>query len=75
MNEYKIEQGVPIPDINAGRKYKYPWYDLQAGDSFVVKPTDNVLAARVAALRYAKRHGMVFITRMSNKGLRVWRVK
>ena len=44
MNEYKVEKDIPIPTIQRfppHRPSKYPWADLEIGDSFAI-PTDGL---------------------------------
>lgn len=63
----KIEKGVPIPD----RRGKYPWADMDVGDSFFVA-TDKVENFRRNV--YGKnRNGKKFTARAEGNGVRVWR--
>lgn len=73
--EYKIDEAVKIPDPQSGRKFKYPWDKMQPGDSILVGIDDNTTSARSSAFKYAKKHGMIFISRSTSKGLRIWRTK
>lgn len=63
----KIEKGVPVPP---GRD-KYPWADMDVGDSFFVA-TDKVENFKRNV--YAKnRNGKMFTARAEGNGVRVWR--
>lgn len=65
---FKIEKAVPIPRGNA----KYPFKEMQVGDSFFV-PKDRVKNAQIAAYAWAKRNGVVLASRSVDGGLRIWR--
>ena len=73
---YKIEADIPIPVAvkkgGAGRKPKYPFAELQVGESFLVpgKTTDK-FGATVTLAR--KRTGRNFTTRNVEGGVRIWR--
>ena len=75
MSEYKIESGIPIP---GGRRQahnkKYPWNELDVGQSFFVP---GVAANNFAsqASRAGKTYGRRFVVRSMDGGIRVWRVK
>lgn len=82
----EIEKGVPIPewpprvveDFVCGSE-KYPFRDLEIGDSFYVpirygenvQQTAKRIAPRVCRESYGERK---FITRKCLDGVRVWRV-
>lgn len=64
----KIEKGIPI---SSDRRSKYPWADMDVGDSFFVA-TDKVENFRRNV--YAKnRNGKLFVARAEGNGVRVWR--
>jgi len=70
-----IDRNVPIPKYagQRGSTEKYPWSQMDVGDSFVVgaKRAKTVRGCYVAA---GKRLGRKFATRMTPEGLRVWRI-
>ena len=73
-----IEKNVPIPSLRSTRKAKYPFGAMEPGDSFFwatdgTREGDN--RVRVAAGRYGERHGMKFVLRNEDGGLRVWRTE
>lgn len=81
LPEYKIESGIPIPDVGRGRgpESKYPFAKMKVGDSFFYEGSRSRLSA--AAFRFCAfwKNGEKFSTRSSIengvKGFRVWRVK
>jgi hypothetical protein len=73
---YKIEKGVPIPDdLIQDLKRKYPFAELEVGDSFVVAGRDMRKAMR-AADQYKRRHqGWSYRAKRLDDGtVRLWRV-
>jgi len=70
---FTIEAGIPIPRVTPGRHCKYPWAEMSVGDSIFVD-TVNV-STLVCALSYGKSHGMKFVSRVENKGRRIWRIE
>lgn len=70
----EIEKNIPIPRSHAeGGKYPFP--QMEIGDSFVV-PADRGRAATVACARQKRKHGKQFATRKTEDGkfVRVWRI-
>lgn len=73
--DFKVEHGVPIPQLGGPRNRKYPWDKLQVGDSFTV-PLRMRNSVSACAARYRKVYGKRFSTRMVGDDLcRVWRVE
>jgi hypothetical protein len=70
---FAIETGVPIPKVSPGRHCKYPWASMKVGDSIFVD-TANV-STLVCAISYGKSHNMKFVSRVENKGRRIWRIE
>lgn len=78
-----IEKGVPIPPHGNVGAIRYPFRDMDEGDSFFVKQEDGEsrkkLSARVrsASAQFRRRstgETVTFTTRMEKNGIRVWRV-
>lgn len=67
-----IVKGVPIPEMLYGRPDKYPWKDMEPGDSFVLPNYTADLQRNV--LRSAHYKGIKVTTRKEGTALRVWRV-
>jgi hypothetical protein len=64
-----IDKNIPIP-------VKYPFANMQVGDSFAVQPDVKRQAIAVAAHRYGLKHGMKFTVRLTtDRTLRCWRVQ
>lgn len=67
----KIEQNITIPEKFFKNHRKYPWLEMEIGESFFVPKTSFPHAAG-ATKRYAPRR---FTTRREKNGIRVWRIK
>ena len=78
MSEYKIEKHIPVaPPWNAQRRSKYPFKDMEVGDSFFV-PEDAATRAAIylAAHKAEKEHaGKKFQATAVEGGMRVWRTQ
>ncbi len=66
----KIDKGIPMPPCN--RAGKYPWKEMEVGDSFLMDG-DPVYAANTAN-KAGRKHGRKFSSRKTREGMRVWRV-
>lgn len=65
----KIDKNIPYP-------VKYPFADMEVGDSFLVPALVKRSAVTVYAGRYGKEHGMKFTVRvMPDRTLRCWRTE
>ena len=74
-----IEKGIPVPpprhgtsQSNAART-KYPWADMDIGDSFLVRDKSQNAMATTASY-HAKKLGRNFRAANVEGGVRVWRV-
>lgn len=65
----KIEKGIPIRLY-----YRYPFGDMEVGDSFFVENIKTSYLAN-AAHHYGRRHNKKFACRKEGTGSRVWRIK
>lgn len=76
---YKIEKDVPLPKKGSGRPRKYPFKDMEVGDSFFAKNDKGVtpILNRIQYLAsiYGRRYKYRFATRKVNNGVRCWRTK
>lgn len=70
---FKIEYGIPLTGRKNGRKAKYPFADMNVGDSFAL-PAKNVKSARSRAFQINKKMGFKFAFRTFNDKVRCWRV-
>lgn len=76
MSKIGIDKNVPIP-TKADRTTKYPWADMEIGDSFFVpKANKNTIASTSAAASVKYRHSYktVEVVQGRTKGVRVWRI-
>ena len=82
MSEFKIEKGIPLaPKRRPSKSTKYPWAEMEVGDSFFVPAEANVtrraLSDRVQrSAAYAKKTlGRKFKLRSDETGVRIWRTE
>ena len=68
----QIDRGVELPQ---GRS-RYPFSDMEKGDSILFKDERQASSARVAAVRFAQRYypDWTFTLRKVENGWRLWRV-
>lgn len=68
---FKIEKGVPAP----GRRTKYPFGEMEVGDSFFVEH-GNASALSNAACSYARywKKPFKYSARRVDGGARIWRI-
>jgi len=64
----KIEKNIPLPR-NKTKPNKYPFSDMEIGDSFYTEGASVMSAACI----HAKRKGGKFLCRKQGNGTRVWR--
>lgn len=70
-NEFAIEKGIPLP---TALNRKYPWDQLEIGDSFLVPDkTPNLLRSCMKSAE--DRFGFAFTAFADKNGTRIWRVK
>jgi hypothetical protein len=68
----EIEKGVPITGKS---RQRFPFKDMEVGDSFFIKDGKNKSAYSSAA-GFARRHpAFAFTVRKINGGIRVWRIE
>lgn len=65
----KVEKGIPIPA-------RYPFGEMEVGDSFAIPPGVARNTVTVSAGRYGEKHQMKFIVRMMpDRTMRCWRIE
>lgn len=65
----KIDKNVPLPS-------KWPFKDMQVGDSFAVPEGVGRTTVSIAAMRYGRKHKMKFTVRIvADRTLRCWRIE
>jgi hypothetical protein len=70
-----IDKGIPFPGAPI-RHAKYPWQEMQVGDSFV--HTESLRRARSAANnagKQKKNQGKLFRAAMHDGAVRIWRME
>ena len=79
---YTIEKNIPMPATggSGGRKGKYPWNELEIGDSFLVVNKEISLGQRHRGWRPQPSKNLRDIgyktsSRYITEGVRVWRVE
>lgn len=71
--KFKIEKGVPLPAKPGGAASKYPFGEMEPGDSVLIPVESRVKIS--SALTYRQtRYNEKFATRVVDGGIRVWRV-
>lgn len=77
----KIEKGIPLPNNRIVRKPRYPFDEMEVGDSFFVA-ADGLEVYRLhgrlnqqKSLSEAHKKGAVFTIRSVPGGVRVWRLQ
>ena len=68
--EFKIDKGILLPKARS----KYPFQEMEVGDSFKV-PETMLQRARGAAYQYARRSKTKFTCRANQGKIRIWRIK
>jgi hypothetical protein len=69
----KIEKGIPVTDQRRGNHRKYPWDEMEVGDSFFV-PGKSPNTISSSANYQSKTRGWRFKVASLEGGVRVWRV-
>ena len=76
--EYKIEKGIPLPKNTRGRKLKYPFAEMEVGDSFDCgeykynKAGSVSTSARTWAMKN-KKEWKFRVAKTEYNTLRIWR--
>lgn len=67
----QIEQGIVMPSTRT----KYPFLDMEPGDSILLTSKAQADSARVASIRFVKVHrpDWSFVLRKVENGWRLWR--
>lgn len=77
IHEYKIEEGIPIPERPGRNRKDHPFNTMKIGDSFIVELPDPSKSEGVKNSIYvlARTRGLkIAIRKIDNDTLRVWRV-
>lgn len=66
----QIDKGIPIPNLSHHFSLKYPWPEMEHGDSIFVEKYSAVMSARSWLLRH--KPGWIAKSRKTSQGFRVW---
>lgn len=67
LKMFQIEKNVPLPK-------KYPFDEMEVGDSFEIPDPLKRNTVNIAAKRYEQKTGKKFVVRLKDKKLRCWRL-
>ena len=71
MSEFKIDKGIPFPK----QQRKYPFADMEVGDSFSFPPDDACIVNSAAGAYARKFPGVkLSIKKQSETESRIWRI-
>lgn len=71
----QIEKNIPMPLQVRGAPRKYPFYDMDVGDSVFFPSVSSTASNEYrAAINAGRNHGMRFSARNIDGGLRIWRI-
>jgi hypothetical protein len=73
----KIDKGLPLPTrkYGSGRPPKYPWGEMDVGDSFYAPGVRRQSMSGLALRAQKSLPGKKWAVRTVEGGVRVWRVK
>src|SRR5690606_14294925 len=71
---FKVEKGIPVPPVKQGPYSRYPWLQMEVGDSFFV-PGVEYSAFKQQPSNAGRRYGRKYASRSVDGGVRVWRVE
>lgn len=74
-SDFKIDKGIPLPSSYAGGQGRFPFADMQVGDSFFV--TQVSMSRLLLAARKFRPMRVTARTVVENgvRGVRVWRIE
>ncbi len=70
----KIEKNIKVP-CGSHTLIKYPFGEMDVGDSILIGSDTEKHTARSAVFSYARMNRKKFVTRSVDGGLRVWRTE
>ena len=70
--EIENEHAIPAARQHNGRREKYPWSQMEIGDSFFVEKGE-VRKIAGAACHAGRRANKKFVVRVAEGGVRAWR--
>lgn len=73
MSKYQIEKNVRFPKRGDG--YKYPWKEMEVGDSFTVPAEERARAANSADLYRRNNDKWLYKSKKEGNLVRFWRIQ
>ena len=73
MNSWELSSDHEMP--KKGRDSKYPFKDMEVGQSFFVSGTTTAGKETIYAYNYGRKAGKRFSARAVDGGVRIWRVE
>jgi len=76
MSDFDIEKNVPLPKHDVFRKRKYPFIEMEVGESFFVKGPKSKVALngmKSIARYYRDKFNLCFTVKQVEGGIRCWR--
>jgi hypothetical protein len=68
----KVDRKVPISKSKRIKRKRYPWLEMEVGDSFLVREL-SFHSVRLTVMYASRRFGLTFVARQTEEGVRVWR--
>lgn len=74
---FEIEKGIPVskPTGRNGSPPKYPWADMEVGDSFFIDEPSSKRSRNAMNYRNRRYPNTKFASRSMDGGRRIWRIK
>lgn len=74
MSILPVEKGIPMPEMKShSSRRKYPWYEMEVGDSFAF-PEGTTMAKALTTASSQSKNGREFKSRRVDGGIRCWRI-
>jgi hypothetical protein len=75
MSQINVEKGFPIPEVRKDSMRKYPWKEMEIGDSFFLEGITRNRAGSICNGGMRNNSGKKFSYRSIDGGVRIWRVE
>lgn len=75
MSEIKIDTDIPLPKRLSRRPLKYPYDQMQVGNSIYVTVSFNSIYQLAMGWAKREKNKRKFIAKQEGEGSRLWRVK
>lgn len=76
MRAIRVDKHIPLPNRigGSGRPARYPWKNMNVGDSFVFPKEVKRSTAQSLTYKTGKTNGRRFAIRTVAEGIRCWRL-